>query len=1220
MLYVGMFFAGGGKVTKSQRNVSVLMQLCVVFLGVVNAKEHERKSVPREFEARLGTRIYYAFCALFHHCLPLLIQISLCTSTLFNPSIFGWFSFCVMVIVNYKPDLLDGPRQRAGLITFLFNICFIAQYLLYLGYPTAFVGSFWNVMDGVRERSSPERSDFVLAWLRFLGIYDVSMIALLSNCISAFIFTLYTEWHNTFVDYDMRFTALPQLIRGGLCWFTTYIFEFMMVLNMIVNSMIDTIDGALFFILTAALFVVSLFHEYPKERTLEVMSLCTFAVIALREVSLLPVLVDAGVGHWAREAFDLPYRTTSNYESLWIIVYTIERLAIHVMQSKLYHECQDTHFRHASYRWLRTRQLRLLRGVDAKLLPLLAPTVDGIPAMLTREMRRPEHPVDPGGLLPRLREWVVLPLVDGFLRTLAGTLNLNQEAGLNVLTLQSVFRVLKKLHWSGERGERIEAEAKERAFLQRLPPSFALQLPSVAEIGGPPVISGRRGALLIRYGLLLLRRLAPVVLTLISFIYICVKPHLGALILSLFVLSVVLSLDIRGAPRAPESLLIFSSVVLALRHVCRMDIIRDKIADTPSAAWDWFGMNPNDGPEVEMLVFAATVLYVVDRLALVEVFPPSWYHETFNSRIPDFVTVQLSGIVNNPDKALGVSAPAQPLLEQIAGTFHRPGLAQSAHRTYGLVLDCISFLWLLIFWSTWAAADAPSYAFALDAVLVLILWVHALFALIVVFAHVASNFHLLFVTNIVWFIYTYVISFFALPNRTGTLYVYFILRFIDALVIAHACFTARRLIGVPCPHFGLEYISVIIRNKFIRLVPFVFEIQTAFMWLARRTLIPLADFFVLRDVQLQLEVHIARQANPKSGDAPSLINTRAISAVLLLACAAVIIGPLFALSEGSAEKVVDNPPTAVGLEIGFGSLPPLYQAAGVVHPAMTGDLQEISDSGLSEWRFIVLNDASMLVTVSFPLFSFQNWRPAGSMVAFLEDMLGPASAREIVPYYRLTFHFEYPTGLAGATDYSWQRQLTALDAAGRAALLRDVMRRDYSAVTALPAIELPVGLTVPSVGAIDELPNVHRSLLLVPSNTTEDVEWHISLGSSAGTPLEMLMFINKTDSLTLLVWSERANPNTWSGTQSSYSATILVLYIVIVLCISLVVRDFTSGQGDSLWIDRVEAPERLYEQLLSINAHGAAGDTEKEAQLAQEFLATVRSREKFLSLTAKSVE
>jgi hypothetical protein len=408
-------------------------------------------------------------------------------------------------------------------------------------------------------------------------------------------------------------------------------------------------------------------------------------------------------------------------------------------------------------------------------------------------------------------------------------------------------------------------------------------------------------------------------------------------------------------------------------------------------------------------------------------------------------------------------------------------------------------------------------------------------------------------------------------------------------------------------------------NRFIRVVPFVFEIQTLFLWLSRRTLISLTDYFIMRDIGLQLEILIARQVHPNARDPPKPVNSRLTSILLLIVCAAVVFGPLLALAEGSV-TVVYNPPTAASLEFGYGSLPPLYQATGMVNPTTTSDQQEISDSGLTNWRFIVLNEVEMLSTITFPLFSLQNWRIDGSMGEFLKQLLGPSSTAEIIPYFRLNLHFEYSTSSAGATDYLWQNHLDPLNVADRAGLLGNFMAQTEEDVWDLPVMQLPVGLLVPSTSPIDELPDVNRSVELTPSNNTVELEWSLRLGSSAGTPLEKLKFLDRTDELIFLVWSEKVSPDSWLGTMFSSSGLLLVLYIVILLAVGLVVRDFTSGQGDSLWIDRMEYPERLYEQLLTTLAYGSTGDLEKEKRLADEFLGTLRSREKVLTMTGVVTE
>jgi hypothetical protein len=295
--YIGLIF-GSGKPSLGARNMSIVYQLLVAFVGLINLRDFDRRIPSPRFEAYLPIRIYNAICALLHHCMPLLIQISLCTSTLFNPSIFGWFSYVIMIIVNYVPSVLDN---WANLITSLFNICFMIQYLLFLGWPPHIFGSGFDIMDKLPDSYSPDQRQFVLDWLKWAGIYDVTTTALVSNCISAMIFTFYLDWHNAFVDYDMRFNVLPIPMKALIRLFMTYSFEILTPLNLIVNYIIDTIDTVLFFILMAAFMIVSLFHRYPKIKTLQIMSIVTFTVIALHLMSRIPVSTDNNIGKWVQE-------------------------------------------------------------------------------------------------------------------------------------------------------------------------------------------------------------------------------------------------------------------------------------------------------------------------------------------------------------------------------------------------------------------------------------------------------------------------------------------------------------------------------------------------------------------------------------------------------------------------------------------------------------------------------------------------------------------------------------------------------------------------------------------------------------------------------------------------------------------------------------------------------------------------------------------------------
>jgi len=67
-------------------------------------------------------RIYRAFYTMLHDFMTVFVDISLCISTLYNPTIFGFLSFFVLFIVQFKPAIL---QRGAILITIVFNLSFI---------------------------------------------------------------------------------------------------------------------------------------------------------------------------------------------------------------------------------------------------------------------------------------------------------------------------------------------------------------------------------------------------------------------------------------------------------------------------------------------------------------------------------------------------------------------------------------------------------------------------------------------------------------------------------------------------------------------------------------------------------------------------------------------------------------------------------------------------------------------------------------------------------------------------------------------------------------------------------------------------------------------------------------------------------------------------------------------------------------------------------------
>jgi hypothetical protein len=468
------------------------------------------------------------------------------------------------------------------------------------------------------------------------------------------------------------------------------------------------------------------------------------------------------------------------------------------------------------------------------------------------------------------------------------------------------------------------------------------------------------------------------------------------------------------------------------------------------------------------------------------------------------------------------------------------------------------------------------------------------------------------------------ITFVYLPTENSelppTLIFYFLTRFVSSLIAAHKCFTNRHKVGFTFTKFYRHWISVIATNKFLRIVPFVFEIQTLMLWLSRKTLVPLVDFFIVRDVALQLEVLMARQTSKSYQGPPRVARTYVIGGLLLLLLAALLFGPLFFISSARADAAY-NPPRTAELEIGIGSLPPFHMSAGVIDPVSTEMQQEIADFGRAAWTFMVENPVETLSLAKFPVFSFYSWYPNGEMLRFVQHLLNESSD-DVVPYVRVTFHFDYPTSVAGSTDYSWFQHAVPWTREARNDLLRIFTKSADLQQIVLPDFELPSCLVVPAMSPIREMPDVRQSVTVRPVIGRPDVEldWDVVVGNLTGVGSDDdLGFLLAPESYNLLVWSQPVNPESWASNSVQSSGGVLAIYIIVVVTIGLVIRDYSAGQAASLWIEKMERPHKLYAQIVAIDANGRAGEIEKERDLVDEFLQTLRSREKVLKVTAADI-
>ena len=1296
--YIGFYFYEPAEPTKSQRNLPVAWQLIVAFFGIVNIRELIGKTPDPRYESFFTTRLYNAICACLHHWLPIIIQISLCISTLFNPSFFGIFSYVVMILVNYKPKVMN--KRGAMAICIIFNICFIVQYLLFLGLPKFFHKDF-NAVTEIEKKwhYGPEGMDNVRKWFRWTGTYDVRMSALSTNCVSSFIFTLYIVFKDKFVDYNAGFNNLPYILKHFVIWFTTFVFEIMFALILIVCSQIKTIDGLCFFTLGACLFIVSLLAKYPKKKALDIMSLTTIIIIGLRLFSRLPVFTDDGIGIWIRRAFDLPFQGSSEFENLLIIVYALERLCLHIMGANIYNECSDYHMKRIAYRFIRSRQLNILERLDQEILQEkhkleinqirsmtsanVEQMMDSLRANDNLIIGRAELMSTTTMLVQKNHKWYSAfyrfykACCYKVIRLLAGSLHLNSDAGMNVLTLETLTILMKKALRCYEGGTEYIPERKEKDFFLSLPPSVPLHLQSIADmICYQTINKKKRSQLMLRYVTEFIRRISLPLLTLMVLIYVYIKPYFFSMIIVLMFCCLILPLDIKGFP---VIYIIFFSIVefvYFLRNLCTINILKGYIIDASNTVTvtkmsisviKMFGIDPEEISTVEIFLFLFTVFFIVDQLQWCEIYPPDYYYKLLLECLPGFPDEYCYGIINKPEETLDMQPKAKyeakaaeqailqaqalnqvnaqntqggaPLtgnpneprdslgmdvekpptfIEQFKYTMRRAGLIETQHSMVMMILDVISFFLILVLWGMWThgtEATSPieggtKYVFRIDVLFIFMLLIQTIFSLTCYAFSLSSNHIGLYVVNAIWFLYTYCISFYyiASENREvpASLQFYFFVRFFWHLVAAHKCFRGRRIVAFKYPNFVKDWRLIFSMNKFIRICPFVFEIQTILIWMSQKTKVYLLDFFVIRDVAMQLEDLICLQSNPNQESQSKKGQNRFLKGGLLLLLFAIIIFvPMFFMASSSASKE-SNRPTNVQLEIGFPSFAPFFSCQGTVSSGSTGDQRQISDSRIDSLQFLVIASTSTLYLADFPTMSFEAWNPSIELTNFMIDALRTNTYMQ--PYCKISLYFEYPTSVSNVQNIIYQKQLPPISEEDRLNLIEILRGNTTSRLNNLP---IPMTVFVPADDKVYSADDLTRDVSMELTTSGTQNIWDILLTSDS-IPISFLRSLN---SFRVLVYSEEVSKDL-DNSFISTDPSIIGIYLLLIITIGMVIRAFSFNLLNQLWIDRMDRPQKLYRMIVANNAFRAAKDVDKEKLMSDQLLDTLRSQEACLRITA----
>ena len=315
-------------------------------------------------------------------------------------------------------------------------------------------------------------------------------------------------------------------------------------------------------------------------------------------------------------------------------------------------------------------------------------------------------------------------------------------------------------------------------------------------------------------------------------------------------------------------------------------------------------------------------------------------------------------------------------------------------------------------------------------------------------------------------------------------------------------------------------------------------------------------------------------------------------------CLLLLFLPLFFMCEKDPEPY-PNEVIGVNLEIGFNTFPPIWSGNAEIIPITTGNIQSMIDSGMMEYQAFAKVDTEDLRLINIPRSSATTWTENTDLYA---DVF--AKATEIIPYYRFTFYFTYPTGPGKTSTVTYTRAGNALTQAQKEQLTAGQFENlDWG-------LSLPMTIAVEEENDIIELPNARRPIVMtfVASGTTP--HWTFEMTETFAP----IPFLNQGGDYRFILYSGKVTSPSSDGTGSFGIGGI---YILLLIVFGVVVRDKVLGQAQFLWIDRMERPVVLYRMFVSLDNVRANKEVEKEKDLADTLLDLLRSTETVIRTTAR---
>jgi len=697
----------------------------------------------------------------------------------------------------------------------------------------------------------------------------------------------------------------------------------------------------------------------------------------------------------------------------------------------------------------------------------------------------------------------------------------------------------------------------------------------------------------------------------------------------------------RGAPGFYVAFAIVVQFIIILRAFCKLDYIYiplfESVTSVTSAKkmilpLDIIGLNPTYSHAIEFILFLTAVLFIADNLSRQNVFHDGYYVEKYSNSLEGFPEDYCYGIIDNPREALSLHGDKDGFLKKINASFSRGSLSETNHTVILLMIDVISFLVLMICYSKWSNGglngEGGSSNFSISIAMVFFLIIHLILSLATYFAQVNMKYGVLLFLNELWILFNICFTFFYIPSkRRGTqssLQFYFFLRFLASLVTAHKCYIGRTFIGFNYPNFEKNWRSILLWNGFIRFCPFVFEIQTILFWMGQETFVSLKDYFVLRDVQTQLEMQIASSESPalkklkdnslskrnsnkvKEKDRPC-----AVGFCLLLIMLLIMFMPLLFMTE-SYSGTAPNPPLSARIEMGLTGYPPFYTGYGSISSVDTAGLQSIVDvvNGSERHPFYQITKASIstLFLLNFPIQSLSPWSMPESEFSQLASLL---KDNNFSIYYKIDLSFTCPTGMGSSYDTQLYNESVILNENQKAAVYEGVFdiqipmvlfqskeRQLLNSTDALwnVTLEIDYGSLDDAISALKDGNNIFLSQNSISSDYDIDV------------------FSNVTG-FGMLLWSQYV-PSEYSEISINLGTGLIGVYFLIIVTLAFVVRERATMRYNMLWLTKMENPKNLYTLVLAVEAYRTAGDVNKEKESIEMFLDKIKSPDKCIKYTS----